>query len=135
VFCDAAIAAFAVFTPERHAEHTLNAEVMRVVFPQTDEFVNDLFLLIQAGRFRHKTRVINHANAVEVEAASIEDQKEEIAEGSGPKSICFVITILVRVCVFLDLEEEKKTTNTLGNIDHAQRIPTQNAEPANIPAR
>jgi len=62
------VAFAAMLAPQWHTNHTLNAEVAAIKFPQTQELIYHRLLLSYAGKLGYIAWVVNHAYSVKVGA-------------------------------------------------------------------
>jgi hypothetical protein len=68
VLGDAAITSFTMLTSQRHSDHTWNAKVRLVEFPQAQKLVDDRLLLSEAAKLWDKTWFVKHCAEVEISA-------------------------------------------------------------------
>ncbi len=80
---DASLAPSAVLAPQRCADHTSHAEVGFIEFPHANQLVDNRFLLGNPIHLGHKTRIIDHANDVEVCSQAVERDETDVQQPVG----------------------------------------------------
>ena len=80
-----AITSFAVLASQGHADHTWNAKVRLVKFPQAQKFIDDGLLLSEAAKLRDEPWFVEHRAKVEISAKGIRNSESNIAERVGRK--------------------------------------------------
>ena len=76
---DAAIAPFTMLASQGHADHTRNAKVRLVEFPQAQKLVDGCLLLSETAKLRDKTWFVEHGAKVEISAKGIQHSESNVA--------------------------------------------------------
>ena len=69
----AAIAPFAVFASQWHANHARDTEVLFIKLPQAQELINNLLLLSETTKLRNKARFVETGAEVEVATQTVKN--------------------------------------------------------------
>ena len=80
MFRNTSLALLAMLAPQRRAQHALHAEILVVVFPQAEEFVDGGFLLAPAPEFGNVSGVFDHGERVKVGASTVDESEGDVEE-------------------------------------------------------
>ncbi len=83
VLGDASLAPSTVLAPQRRADHTSHAEVGFIELPHANQLVNNRLLLGNPVHLGHKTRIIDHADDVEVCSQAVEGDESDVQQPVG----------------------------------------------------
>lgn len=78
MFSYTSVAPFAMFTSERHPNHTLHTEILVIKFPQAQQFVDSSLLFRKTRQLRYVSWLVEHGAEVEITTQRICDGKEGI---------------------------------------------------------
>jgi len=81
----ATITSFTMLASQGHPDHTWNAKVRLVEFPQAQKLIDDCLLLSKTAKLRDKPRFVEHGAKVEISAKGIQHSESNIANRVGRK--------------------------------------------------
>jgi hypothetical protein len=81
----ATITSFTMLASQGHANHTWNAKVRLVEFPQAQKLIDGCLLLSKTAKLRDKTWFVEHSAKVEISAQGIQRSESNIANRVGRK--------------------------------------------------
>ena len=67
-----------MLAPDWHPDHAVNAKVLVIKFPETDQFVNHGFLRSATAKLRDVAGILGHGHGVEICAQGKGDCEEKI---------------------------------------------------------
>lgn len=106
MFCNTPLTPPAVLAAKRRPNHTLNAEILIVKFPEIQQLCDNYLLLDSAARFGHIAWILCHADYIKVTAQSVYNPKDkieyEMSAPSGYDKLAIVITDAARAQEYLE---------------------------------
>ena len=75
----ATITSFTMLASQGHPDHTWNAKVRLVEFPQAQKLIDDCLLLSKTAKLRDKPRFVEHGAKVEISAKGIQHSESNVA--------------------------------------------------------
>ena len=76
----AAIASLTMLAPQRHPNHTGDAEILVIKLPQAQELINNSLLLSKAAELGNIARFVSHATEIEVATERVENSERDIGD-------------------------------------------------------
>lgn len=115
-----------MLAPNWHPDHAVNAKILVIKLPNTDQVVYHGFLRSATAKFRDVAGILNHGHCVEICAQGKGDCEEQI-ECHVLRECCLKLSA-GRLTRLLDIDP-------LLNMVLVQQSPTQNRVAANTPDR
>lgn len=71
MFCHAAVASFAMLTPQGLSDHAGDTEIALIKLPQGKQFIYDCLLLGKPAKLWNKPGLVNHCAEIEITAKTV----------------------------------------------------------------